>query len=276
MWVMGEILLKGERFCMMKSSKINTMSYDIKLGYDLDLYKGYGKMQYVYWNPEKHPMMLVVGATNSGKSYFLKLIMGHIATSTESNDDITKKSKISELYLCDFKDIDFRDYSDCPRRWSYEHCIDGLTEFYNSFQARLEGLDTTTNRKFLIFDEWAAFVLSRSDKKIQDNVKSMMSTLLMVGRGVRHHVICGLQRADSQLFPNGGREQFGMILAFGNLSREQKLMIVPDFRDDMTEINRQGQGYLYLDGDSGLKRLQVPTIHDHEKLHLAIRSGLTR
>ena len=180
----------------------------------------------------------------------------------------------AEIYLCDFKNIDFRNFADCPRHWAYEACDDGLTAFYESFQARLNGEDTTINRKFLVFDEWAAFVLSH-DKKSTEEVKNKLSSLLMMGRGVQHHVIIGLQRADAQLFPMGGRDQFGEILALGNLSREQKLMLFPDSREDMTEVNGRGEGYLSLDGEA-LKRVRVPTVTDFDKLNAAIREGLTR
>ena len=226
-----------------------------------------GMKMYIEWQPERHPMLLIVGGTGAGKSYGLSLLMGKISTHIPD----------SQLYLCDFKDIDFREFADCPRRWSYEKCSEGLNSFYESFKARLDGEDTTTHRKLLIFDEWAAFIMSRSDKKEQDKIKSMLSTLLMMGRGVQHHIIIGLQRADAQLFPMGGRDNFGAILAMGNISKEQKLMLFPDFRENMDETNGRGQGYLYLDGDvDGIKRVQVPSIKDFDKLNSAIRDGLTR
>jgi DNA segregation ATPase FtsK/SpoIIIE-like protein len=152
----------------------------------------------------------------------------------------------------------------------------GLQAFYDSFRRRLNGEDKSTHRKFLVFDEWAAFVLSRPDKKVQDNVKSILSTLLMMGRGCQHHVIIGLQRADAQLFPMGGRDQFTTLLALGNLSREQKLMLFPDFREEMTEYNNgRGQGFLHFDGEE-LKRVLIPSIGDFEKLNNSIRDGLSR
>lgn len=212
----------------------------------------------------RHPMLLSVGGTGSGKTYFLSLLMGKIATHIPD----------AEIYLCDFKNIDFRSFADCPRHWAYEACDDGLHAFYESFQARLNGEDSTSNRKFLVFDEWAAFVLSH-EKKAGEEVKGKLSSLLMMGRGVQHHVIIGLQRADAQLFSMGGRDQFGAILALGNLSREQKLMLFPDFREDMTAVNGCGEGYLSLDGEA-LKRVRVPTVTDIDKLNAAIREGLTR
>lgn len=235
----------------------------VPLAYDAAMLEAGVKSQ-VLWKPERHPMLLTVGGTGSGKSYFLKLLIGKLTTHISD----------AEIYLCDFKNIDFRDFAGCPRHWAYEACNDGLAAFYESFQARLNGEDTTTNRKFLIFDEWAAFVLSH-DKKTSEEVKSKLSTLLMMGRGVQHHIIIGLQRADSQLFPLGGRDQFGAILALGNLSREQKLMLFPDSREEMNEVNGRGEGYLSLDGET-LKRVRVPTVTDFDKLNAAIREGLTR
>ena len=246
-----------------------TMSFDnpsgtVMLGYDLDVYSGYGIKQEIHWNPDSQPMLLVVGGTGSGKSYFLSQLMARISIYLPD----------SRLYLCDFKNIDFREYAECPRRWSYDACTEGLSEFYESFQARLNGEDGSTNRKFFIFDEWAAFVMSR-EKKAAEEVKSKLSTLLMMGRGVRHHVIIGLQRADAQLFPLGGRDQFGAIIALGNLSREQRLMLFQDNREEMTATNARGQGYLSLDGEP-LRRIQIPTVRDFPKLQSALRDGLTR
>jgi DNA segregation ATPase FtsK/SpoIIIE-like protein len=240
-----------------------TSLFNVPLAHDMALLDMDVKT-HIQWKPERHPMMLVVGGTGTGKSYFISLLMGKISTHIPD----------AYLYLCDFKDIDFREFADCPRRWSYEACTEGLTEFYNSFQARLSGADKSTGKKFLVFDEWAAYVLSR-EKKEQERVKSMLSTLLMSGRGVQHHVIIGLQRADAQLFPLGGRDQFGAILALGNLSREQKLMLFPDTRDEMNAVNQRGQGYLSLDGEP-IRRVQIPSIGNFQKLNTAIRDGLTR
>ena len=232
--------------------------------FDKTSWEEFGEKAELSLDFSRHPMVLSVGGTGSGKSYFLSLLMGKIATHIPD----------SLLFLCSFKNMDFRDFADCPRHWAYEACSKGLNTFYESFQARLNGVDMTTNRKFLVFDEWAAFVLSQ-DKKVSEEVKRKLSTLLMMGRGVQHHVILGLQRADAQLFPLGGRDQFGAILALGNLSKEQKLMLFPDSHDDMTAVNRRGEGYLSLDGEP-LKCIRVPTVTNVERLNAAIRDGLTR
>jgi DNA segregation ATPase FtsK/SpoIIIE-like protein len=235
----------------------------VPLAWNLNLLQA-GIRKYVYVDFDTWPMVLVVGGTGAGKSYFLALFMAKIASHIQD----------SQLFLCDFKDIDYRMFADCPRRSSYENCFEGLSAFYDSFLSRLNGEDTSTNRKILVFDEWAAFVMSR-DKKTMEEVKTRLSTLLMMGRGVKHHIIIGLQRGDSALFPLGGRDNFSAILAMGNISKEQKLMLFADERGDMTDINVRGQGYLSLDGKPIL-RVQVPTVTDFTKLHIAIRDGLSR
>jgi hypothetical protein len=53
-------------------------------------------------------------------------------------------------------------------------------------------------------------------------------------------------------------------------------MLFPDYRDEMTHINRRGHGYLHLDGEDGLKRVFVPSVKDFDKLSNDIYKGLTR
>ena len=244
---------------MMSSDNSVPLALDMKL---LEM----GFNEYVNWQPERHPMLLVVGSTGSGKTYGLKLLIAKISTHIPD----------SQLFLCDYKDLDFREFANCPRRFSYEDCTEGLNIFYSSFNARLDGSDTTTHRKFLLIDEYAAYIISR-EKKAAEEIKSKISVLLMMGRGVQHHIIIGLQRGDANLFNNGARDNFGAILAMGNISKEQKLMLFPDFREEMNHTNGRGQGYLSLDGNSdGLKRVIIPSVTNFDKLNNAIREGLSR
>lgn len=246
----------------MNSNSIN--SDIVNVVFDINAWNEFGHKTAIPFDFSRYPMLLTVGGTGSGKTYFLSLLMGKIATHIPD----------AQIYLCDFKNMDFRGFADCPRHWAYMGCDDGLTAFYDSFQARLNAEDTTTNRKFFVLDEYAGYVLSH-DKKSAEEIKSKLSTLLMMGRGVQHHVVVGLQRAEAQLFPLGGRDQFGAILALGNLSREQKLMLFPDSRENMEALNGRGEGYLSIDGEV-LKRVRVPTVTDFDKLNAAIRDGLTR
>jgi hypothetical protein len=236
-----------------------------------------GIMTPIYWKPERHAMMLVVGGTGVGKSILLRFLMCSIGA-TQENASYKNIAYHSQVFLCDFKNIDFKEFADCPRRWSYDDCAEGLNTFYESCMARINGTDTTTNRRFLVFDEWATFILSR-EKKEGEELKRKLSTLLMCGRGVSHFVIIGLQRADAQLFPLGGRDQFSAIFALGNLSDTQKTMLFPDIRESMTEVmNQKGCGYLHMDGDETLKQVQLPYFTDRmlTDMDFNIRGVLTQ
>lgn len=61
-------------------------------------------------------------------------------------------------------------------------------------------------------------------------------------------VLIGEQRADSEHFRAGARDQFRAILALGHLSKEQRQVLFSDFKDKMNERNGLGEGYMLIDG----------------------------
>ncbi|MDR2568904.1 MAG: hypothetical protein LBD23_01220 [Oscillospiraceae bacterium] len=215
-------------------------------------------------NLSKTPQMLIIGATGSCKTYAQRLILGKIV----------KYVPDVELIICDYKNEDFRDFEGLPRHYGYENCINGLNDFYASFQRRLNREDYSNSTRVLLFDEWGAFVVSR-DKKVSDDMKSKLSALLMLGRSYRTHIIIGLQRADSEHFKAGARDQFGAILALGNLSKKQKQMLFTEHKDEIINDCGRGTGYFLRDGQ-GIKRCIVPVVRDMEKLNQTIINGLSR
>ena len=223
-----------------------------------------GILSPVCWDMITHPHLLIVGSTGSGKTYAERLIIGKVC----------KYLPDAELAICDFKNEDFRNFDGLSRHFGYEDCIVGLNEFYKVFQLRLNGEDETRTPRILLFDEWGAFVTSR-DKKEADEVKKKLSTLLMLGRSYRTHVVIGLQRADSEHFKAGARDNFSSILALGNLSKEQRQMLFSDYKDEMVSDCGRGSGYLLRDG-KGVKRVVVPEVRNIDLLNLAIAEGLTR
>jgi DNA segregation ATPase FtsK/SpoIIIE-like protein len=213
------------------------------------------------WRLETHSHLLIVGGTGSGKTYAERLILGKIV----------KYIGDAEITICDFKNDDFRMFDGLPRHYGYDDCAEGLTEYYSAFQRRLDGEDGTTNPRILLFDE---FVTSR-EKKAADEVKSKLSSLLMLGRSYKTHIIIGLQRADAEHFKAGARDQFGAILGLGNLSKERKQMLFSEYKDEITADCGRGTGYFLRDG-IGISRALVPTVGDMAKLNRAIQHGLSR
>ena len=236
----------------------------IPIIYNRDLYEK-GIKKPIKWDLETHPHMLIVGATGTGKTYTERLIMGKL----------TKYTSDLEITICDFKNEDFHNFANMPRHYGYEKCVDCLNAFYSDFQHRIDRLDKNPNvPRVMLFDEWGAFILSR-DKKVADQFKAMVSTILLLGRSYHTHIILGLQRADAEHFKAGARDQMGVIIGLGNLSKEQKQMLFSEYKDDINNDCGRGKGYILRDG-KGIKRCIVPTVGDMDKLNMEIASALTR
>ncbi len=210
------------------------------------------------------PNLLCVGKTGAGKSYALATMMGIFAL------HIPEVS----ITICDYKKSSFAQFEDTPNFFGYQDVPDGVRGFYKEFQERLAANDSDRNKKVrvLLIDEYGALIAAQ-DKKLADELKMMIANMLFMGRSLGIKVLIGVQRADSEHFRAGARDQFRSILALGNLSKEQKLMLFADDRDSMTEINDIGEGYLFIDG-KGLERVKISPIRDSEFLNESIRKAM--
>lgn len=217
---------------------------------------------YAPWDYRRCPHMLIVGATGTGKTYAVKLILGRIS----------KCIPDAEITICDYKYDDFRFLDGLPRYYHFDGCVRGINEFYEAFQARQRGDDTERSFRLLVFDEWASFV-SMQEKKEAEESKRKLATLLMLGRSFNIHVLVSQQRADAAYFSTA-RDNFSIIIALGNLSRESRDMFFAGFKDEMKAVQRLGEGYLLANG-AVLKHIQVPRINDESKLEMAIRQMVT-
>lgn len=175
-----------------------------------------------------HPHILCVGATGTGKTYALTLLMGKIA----------KYESSVRLVICDYKKSGFGWLDGCGGFYGYTAVLDGLDAVYAEFSVRLEANDDTRNahKIVLLIDEYGALV-SSLEKKAADEVKRKVGNILLMGRSLGIHLVVGIQRADAEYFRAGARDQFGAILMLGNLSKEQKAMLAPDYREQMIATN---------------------------------------
>lgn len=232
--------------------------------YDADLVAR-GIKVYIPINLDSYPHLLCVGATGSGKTYALALLLGKIA----------RYEGTTQLVICDYKKSGFGQFDGCSGFYGFTAALDGIDAVYQEFSIRLEANEPERNqhRLVLLIDEYGALI-SSLDKKAAEEVKRKVGNILLMGRSLGVHLIIGIQRADAEYFRAGARDQFGAILMLGNLSKEQKAMLAPDYREQMTATNQRGQGYLLLDGQ-GIYRVQVPRVTDEDKLHRAIASRLS-
>lgn len=209
--------------------------------------------------------LLCVGQTGSGKTYFLMVLLANLLMTYPN----------AKLYLCDFKNYDFRELDDCKRYFGYTDVIDGIKQVYQIFNDRLLSKDNIEYEPIILYiDEYSA-LLSNIGKEA-DNIQKMVAEILFMGRSYKVLPIIGLQRADSILFKNGSRDQFKTIVALGNLSKIQKEMIFPDYKDNMNKSNDVGEGYVYQDGQEYLEQIKVKQVSESEKdiIINVLRNGL--
>lgn len=216
-----------------------------------------GRQVYFDWPYKQYAHQLIVGATGTGKTYAVKLMLGKISYFLPE----------AKIFLCDYKKDDFVFLEGCPRYYGFDECGRGLDEFYDAFVARRMGVDGSRDFRLLMFDEWASFV-SMLDKKQAESEKQKLATLLMLGRSFNFHILVSQQRADAQYFSTA-RDNFQLITILGNTSKESALMFGLD-REDLQPVYGAGCGYLLLNGVD-LREIQVPTIRDVAKLDVAIR-----
>ena len=217
---------------------------------------------YLAWNPTRCPHLLVVGATGTGKTYAVKLLLGRVALHLPE----------AEITLCDYKHDDFRFLDEAPRYHYFDRCTAGLNAFYMDFQARQQGSDMSRTFRMLVFDEWASYV-SMLEKKEAEDVKRKLATLLMLGRSFNCHVLVSQQRADAAYFATA-RDNFNVVIALGNLSKESRDMFFGGFKDELQPVLHLGEGYMLTNGAT-LHHIQVPIITDSERLNQAIRRLVT-
>lgn len=211
------------------------------------------------WDINRCPHLLIVGATGSGKTYAVKLLLGKIA----------KYAHHAAITVCDYKAEDFRFLDGCSRYYAFERCTDGVNRFFEEFQARQSNEDCNRTMRLLMFDEWAAF-LSNLEKKEAAETQKKLATLLMLGRSFNFHVIISAQRADAEYFAKA-RDNFSAVIAMGNVSKESAAMFGFD-REQMLNCSEKGQGHILRNG-TDLEPIIIPRIKNMKLLEYTIRAA---
>lgn len=210
-----------------------------------------------------------VGGTGSGKSMaMLYLLYNTMRYARE------EKCKI-ELYVCDFKKSgDFEGITD--NFAEFDKITELIEQYYNVFE------DTTENSqiiKILLIDEYAGYMiwLTQNDKKKAEKIKSIISTILMLGRSRHCYAWCVQQRISASLFPTGigAIDNFQICVGMGRLSVESRKSLFAGEHLEDTEYEEEyrpkiGQGLILIDGQE-IQPIQIPYIKDKERLKILLR-----
>lgn len=226
-------------------------------GYHLDIWYEYALKSPIEIPMESHCHALITGSSGSGKSQSLTTLLG---SALKSDPEI-------EPMFCDFKKSDdFAFLKAYKRYYAGESCYDGITQFYAEFCKTREAGGRPDKKRLLIIDEYPAFInyLAGKDKidktKRSNEILSIVSEVLMLGRGLRCYIWLTTQRADNSFFASGSRDNFMIYCALGNLSKEQKTMIFSG-EDIPDRIFRPGEGLISAAGKE-LMEIKFPKIID--------------
>jgi hypothetical protein len=238
------------------------MENGLKLAYGTELLLR-GILRYVIWDYGKFPHLLVLGNTGSGKTYFIRLLLGRVSLIPDSR-----------IWLCDYKGQDFRGFAvEGMRCWGYKNVLNGFSAFCAEFERRLQEPQEVFSVGFLLIDEYVSWIASM-EKKEAEEIKKKMASLLFMARALNLHVILGCQRAMAESFPYGSRDCLNVVF-LGSPSRESIHSFCAAEESAAIKPCGQGSGYVLFDGKPP-KEITVPTIRNVENLNNIIKSALTR
>lgn len=170
--------------------------------------------------------ILIAGNSGSGKSYFLSYLLNYL-------HGLSEKSKISDLFVIDPK-------KDSPARWCKARGVDcifptkegatsdfvaditeALSRFVKIIYERQDTLyqkpDTDFSHICIVIDELLALTES-IPKKLKDAFFSMISTISLMGRSTKVHLILVSQRFDASTIPVVVRQQANFKIQLGVIS----------------------------------------------------------
>ncbi|URZ06509.1 FtsK/SpoIIIE domain-containing protein [Clostridium felsineum] len=204
------------------------------------------------WNFRKCPHALVAGVTGKGKTYFLAyLIKSFLLINADIKIIDPKMSDLSYLEKI-FKDNVVSTSGQIAKilRETVEKMNTRYTEFkeLEEYGFGKDYKDYGYSPVIIIFDEVAAFMAS-TDKKISKEVNSYLSEIILKGRQAGVFMVLTTQRPDSDIISTDIRDQLGLRIALGQMSKTAYTMIFgSEFSDLELNCSTAGTGFICMDG----------------------------
>lgn len=222
-----------------------------------------GVIRWIAWDMERDGhRILVSGPSGSGKTTLAQSLLSKTA----------RHLKNCEIYILDYKHIDFAYLDGTKRYFKYDMSTDGFREFYELFEYRL-----AHNEKYswllLYIDEYPSWLMSLPSKE-QKEIMSMMARLLNLSRAKQIHIVVSAQKPLGELFSTGSRDSFSHKVVLQAPSREVINMLMPNFKD-IIQTCPTGVGYCTVN-DADLIRIRVPLPKNIEAMHTDLWNAVNR
>lgn len=237
------------------------MQYDFMLGYDYAFYQTRG-IRLPLSAPLGH--LIVVGGSGSGKSTAL---LYWLAKMKQANI-------LLELHVMDFKASgEFVGITETEHYAQFEQCYQKICNFYGVFCGLPEGGDGF--QRILLIDEIVGLLtyysMQKAEKAKAEKIKSIMSSLLMLGRSRKCFLWLSMQRYSATIFPasSGAADNFHICVGLGRLTVDSRrsLFAGEHNADEEKLLFGQGNGIVLIDGKP-LQTLLIPRVTKQKLLHI--------
>ena len=176
-----------------------------------------------------------------------------------------------ELWILDFKaSHEFEGIAPSEHYAEFEAVYDRMKEFYERFTALGEGGDGSA--KILLLDEVAGALTHyelTGEKAKANEMRQIMSSLLMLGRSRRCYLALAFQRFSVSVFPQsaGSIDNFHIKIGMGALTTEGRKSLFSGEHDESIDSLPYGmaRGIALIDGKP-LVSLQIPNVSKKKML----------
>lgn len=219
--------------------------------------------------PKKTSNILVSGKSGSGKS---KSILWYIWQSLRNQESV--------VYLADYKAGEEFPFEDLSSYASGEQVFDMIDNYHQFFTAVRSGRIRLSKHYMLVLEEYFGLLTyaENHSKKLKTELMAKIGEILAVGRGLNIGIMLCVQRADSNLFSSGAREQFHCIINFARCSSEAFRMLgfSGELESNPTSRYGAGEALVLIDGQDAVREIKVPLIKNEEILCQQIRYYLDK